>query len=265
MSAKKKGAVEAAPATITAFKGFDKNLKCRGYQYEVGKTYEHEGAVQACASGFHACENPLDVFDYYAPGESRYCVVEQGGELARHEGDSKIASATITITAELTIPQFVERAIKWAVGQCVPANAKHSDGYQSASSATGDQSASSATGYQSASSATGYRSASSATGDQSASSATGYQSASSATGDQSASSATGDRSASSATGKNAVAMNIGVGGRAKADKDGAIVLCNHDDNYNIRHIRASKVGENGIKADTWYVLNDKGEFVEVAS
>ncbi|MGE5512444.1 MAG: hypothetical protein ACM31O_14445, partial [Bacteroidota bacterium] len=129
---------------------------------------------------------------------------------------------------------------------------------------TGDRSASSATGDWSASSATGYRSASSATGDRSASSATGDRSASSATGDRSASSATGNRSASSATGKNAVAMNIGFAGKARAGKGGAIVLCNHDDNYNIRHIRAAKVGENGIKPDVFYILNDAGEFEESA-
>ena len=84
------------------------------------------------------------------------------------------------------------------------------------------------------------------------------------TGGQSASSATGYQSASSATGKNSVAMNIGIQGRAKAGKDGAIVLCNHNKNYNIRHIRASKVGENGIKPDTFYILNDAGEFEEAA-
>ena len=59
-------------------------------------------------------------------------------------------------------------------------------------------------------------------------------------------------------------MNIGVYGMAKAGQDGAIVLCNHDSDYNIRHIRASKVGENGVKPDTWYVLDDNGEFKEVA-
>jgi hypothetical protein len=268
---------EAQPVVL-AYKGFNKNLVCRDFQYEIGKTYEHAGKVEACAEGFHACENPVDVFTYYTPSDSRFCVVELSGELSRHESDSKIAAGRINIKAEISIPEIVTKTIEWVTALCKPADAQHATGNQSASSATGNQSASSATGYRSASSATGYRSASSATGNRSASSATGNQSASSATGDwsassatgnQSASSATGDwsassatgyRSASSATGKAAVALNTGLYGKAKASEDGAIVLCNHDDNGNISHIRASKVGENGIQPDVFYVLNDAGEF-----
>jgi len=293
---------------ITAFKGFDKHMKCLDFQFEVGKTYVHDREVKACSSGFHACEYPLDVFRYYAPADSVFAIVDSSGEIDREtNGDTKIASAELYIKGELKIPELTSATIKWITDKCDSVKAQHSKGDRSASSATGNQSASSATGNQSASSATGYRSASSATGYQSASSATGYQSASSATDDRSASSATGNRSASSATGnrsassatgyqsassatgyqsassatgnqsassatgnqsassamgKNSVAMNIGIFGKAKADKDGAIVLCNHDSDYNIRHIRASKIGENGIKANTWYQLNDAGEFVE---
>src|SRR5574340_880288 len=250
-------------------------------QYEIGATYEHDGPVVRCAAGgFHSCEYPLNVFDYYAPANSRFAIVKAGGQIDRDkDGDTKIASGRITIEAELTMPQFITKAIEWITARCLPANAKHAEGDQSASSATGDQSASSATGYQSASSATGDQSASSATGDRSASSATGDQSASSATGDQSASSATGDRSASSATGDQsassatvdqsassatgdwsassasviaAVALNIGAYGKARAGEGGAIVLCNHDEDGNLRHIRASKVGENGIRPDIFY-------------
>ena len=231
---------------LVTFKGFDSNLRCRGFQFEVGATYEHEGPVAACESGFHSCEYPLDVFIYYAPADSRYAVVKASGQLSRHNSDTKIASGRITIEAEITIPQLVTKAIEWVVARCAPADTKNSEGDQSASSATGDQSASSATGYQSASSATG------------------NQSASSATGDQSASSATGDQSASSASGIAAVALNIGRMGRARASDGGAIVLCNHDDDGNLRHIRAAKVGEHGIRPDTFYTLNDDGEFVECA-
>ena len=206
--------------TITAYKGFSLDWKCNGYQFEVGKSYEHDGKVIRCESGFHSCESPLDTFAYYAPGESRYAIVEASGSIDREEnGDTKLASGKLHIKAQIQFPDLVAAAIKWVTEHCDPVKAKH---------------------------------------------ATGYSSASSATGDRSASSATGDRSASSVKGKNAVAMNIGIQGRAKAYKDGAIVLCNHDSDYNIRHIRASKVGENGVKADTWYVLDDAGEFKEAA-
>ncbi|EHU1771248.1 hypothetical protein [Acinetobacter baumannii] len=303
---KKNEAANKAVETITSYKGFDKNLQCRGFQYEIGKTFKHKGKVKACGSGFHACEYPLDVFGYYAPGElNRFAVVEQSGDLSRGDDDTKVASKSITIKAEVDIPFLVKAAIEYTTSRCEPIkedspaftdkdhgqavatgykSASSATGDNSASSATGDNSASSATGYNSASSATGYKSASSATGDNSASSATGYKSASSATGYKSASSATGDKSASSATGNWAaslttghysesqikdqkddqygVAISIGYEGKAKASEGSAIVLTHRNSEGEILHIRASKVGENGVKADTWYQLDANGQFVE---
>ena len=96
---------------LIAYKGFDTNLQCRGFQFAVGESYTHEGRVAACESGFHACENPLDVFAYYAPGDSRFCTVEVTGELSRHADDSKVAAAKIKIVAEYSIPQIVTAAV----------------------------------------------------------------------------------------------------------------------------------------------------------
>jgi hypothetical protein len=271
MSAKTKS---TKAEVVEAVKAFNLDWTCRGYQYEVGKTYEHDGEVQACHGGFHACENPLDVFAYYEPGQARFAVVEMSGEFSRHAEDSKIASGRITIKAEIGIPEIVSRTIAWITARCTPADAKHAEGDRSASSATGNSSASSATGYRSASSATGdssassatgYSSASSATGDSSASSATGDSSASSATGYSSASSATGYRSASSVSGIAAVAMSIGRFGKARGSEGAAIVIVYHDDDGTLRHIFASKVGENGIKPDVFYTLDADGKPVEVKS
>jgi hypothetical protein len=100
-----------APAPIVAFKGFDKDLKCRGFQFEVGKTYRHDGPVRACESGFHACTEPFDVWGYYGPVDCRFAEVELSGKTATHDQDSKIAAAEITIKAELTLPQFIKRAV----------------------------------------------------------------------------------------------------------------------------------------------------------
>ncbi|EOZ3196020.1 hypothetical protein ACQL2C_004489, partial [Yersinia enterocolitica] len=100
--------------TVITFKGFDQKLQCRDYQFEIGKTFTHEGKVEACGSGFHACEAPFDVFGYYSPASSRYAVTESFGTIDREEdGDTKIASASITITAELALPQFIQRGIDW--------------------------------------------------------------------------------------------------------------------------------------------------------
>jgi len=144
------------------------------------------------------------------------------------------------------------------------AGEKHATGDRSASSATGDRSASSATGYRSASSATGDRSASSATGYRSASSATGDRSASSATGYSSASSATGYSSASSATGKASAAIVTGDNGRAKAGEYGCVALAWWNAKYQRYEMRCALTGAgpDSLKADVWYRLNAKGEFIE---
>ncbi|MNV31428.1 hypothetical protein D3C71_1227350 [compost metagenome] len=231
---------------ITTFKGFKQDLTCRGFQFEIGKTFEHEGEVRACSSGFHSCEYPLDCFRYYPPAGSRYAETIAIGEASREDdGDSKIATASITVKAELTMPEFVQRAIDWVWSkidksleqQIMPGN-------RSAASNTGDYSAASNTGNQSAASNTGYRSAASNTG---------YQSAASNTGNQSAAEVSGSHS---------VAAAFGIESKARASENSAIVLCYRDDEGELIHIRASKVGENGIKADTWYTLNEDCNFVE---
>ncbi|QJT69884.1 putative ADP-ribosyltransferase [Acinetobacter phage fEg-Aba01] len=118
---KKNEAANKAVETITSYKGFDKNLQCRGFQYEIGKTFKHKGKVKACGSGFHACEYPLDVFGYYAPGElNRFAVVEQSGDLSRGNDDTKVASKSITIKAEVDIPFLVKAAIEYTTSRCEP-------------------------------------------------------------------------------------------------------------------------------------------------
>ena len=142
---------------VLAIKGFDKNLKCRDFQFEVGKTFKHDGPVKACKSGFHAIEgHPLEVFGYYAPDVSVFHEVEMTGPFSRESSDSKIASAEITIKAELKIPEIVNRAIKWVFDQSKPEDGGHATGTRGAASATGYQGAASATGDQGAAMASGF-------------------------------------------------------------------------------------------------------------
>ena len=136
--------------SIKTYKGFNKDMTCRGFQYEEGKEYEEE-SVEVCDHGFHACEYPLDCLNYYSPNESVYHEVEQRGEIQKHNEDTKVASTKIKIGAEISIAGLVKAAIEYTVKR-VNKDAE-SDEKHGASSATGDYGASSATGYKGASSA----------------------------------------------------------------------------------------------------------------
>ena len=135
---------------VKSYKGFNKDMTCRGFQYEEGKEYEEE-SVEVCDHGFHACEYPLDCLNYYSPNESVYHEVEQSGEIQKHNDDTKVASTKIKIGAEISIAGLVKAAIEYTVKR-VNKEAE-SDENHGASSATGNKGASSATGYKGASSA----------------------------------------------------------------------------------------------------------------
>ncbi|HHF4293906.1 TPA: hypothetical protein ACPOR7_001897 [Haemophilus influenzae] len=303
---------------IIAYKGFNQDWTCRGYQYEIGKTYEHKGDVKACESGFHACEYPLDVLNYYSPAVSKFAVVKMSGETSKDSDDTKIASAKITIETEINLPEMVKKAVEWIKGkvdwdaakvfntgdQSVATNtgdrsvatntgdqsaatntgywsaatntgyrsaatntgywsAATNTGYRSAATNTGYWSAATNTGYQSAATNTGYRSVATNTGDQSAATNTGDQSVATNTGDQSAATNAGDQSVAEVSGKQSIAVALGWQSKAKASINGAIVCVYRNHDGELIHIKASKVGENNIKADTWYTLDEIGEFVEV--
>ena len=157
--------------SIKAYKGFNKDMTCRGFQYEDGKEYETEMA-KCCESGFHAYEYPLDCFEYYSPNESVYREVELDGNTDSCGDNTKIASTKIKIGASLNIAGIVKAAIEYTSKRSKKENGCDND--RGASSATGYYSVSSATGYCSASSATGYYSVSSAECENSIAVAWGY-------------------------------------------------------------------------------------------
>ncbi|EBP7065589.1 hypothetical protein AC359_10915 [Salmonella enterica] len=213
---------------IVTFKGFNKDLKCRGFQFAIGETFHHDGKVEACGSGFHACECPFDVFSYYPPAESRYAETISFGITDSEEGgDTKIASSSITIKDELTLPQFIQRGIEWIWSKIDKSLEQQI-----------------------------------ISGNWSAATNTGKRSAATNTGKRSAATNTGNRSAAEVSGSQSVAASLGIKGKSRASEGGAIVLCYRDKNGELIHIRASKVGENGIMPNTWYQLNEDGEFVE---
>ena len=249
------------------YKGFDKDLKCRGFQYEIGKTYE-EHTAELCEKGFHACEYPLDVFGYYAPGDmSRYCEVDLDEVSDKKSSeDSKRCGKKIAVKAEIGIAGLVKAAVDFVMENIKDENKEANTGNRSASTNTGDYSASTNTGNYSASTNTGDYSASTNTGDYSASTNTGNRSASTNTGNYSASTNTGNRSASDVSGKESVAAALGIESKAKGALGCWIVLAEwaKDENYNWhrKDVQCFKVDGETVKPDTWYTLKD-GRPVEV--
>ena len=242
---------------IKSYKGFNKNMTCRGFQYEEGKEYEEE-IVEVCDHGFHVCEYPLDCLNYYYPNESVYHEVEQSGEIQKHNDDTKVASTKIKIGAEISIAGLVKAAIEYTVKR-VKKDAE-SDEKHGASSATGDYGASSATGDYGASSATGDYGASSATGTCGASSATGYC------------------GASSAEDKDALAVAWGYKSKAKGvigsflvfadweytgSKDNPEYDRNNQSAWVLNGAKMVQVDGEIIKPDTWYTI-ENGEIAEVS-
>ena len=195
---------------IKGYKGFDKDLKCRGYQYEVGKDYEHNGEVSCCKSGFHFCENPMDVLNYYNPADSRYCEVEGSGTIDKDTDDTKVAVSKLHISEEIGLKGLIEAGVKFILDKVNWKDNKESNtGVHSAATNTDYQSAATNTGRYSAATNMGYQSAATNTGDYSAATNTGYRSAATNTGGQSAATNTGDKSAATNTGDQSAATNTG--------------------------------------------------------
>ena len=213
------------------YKGFDKDLKCRDFQYEVGNTYE-EPTAELCEKGFHACEYPLDVFKYYAPGNmSRYCEVDLDEVSGKNDvEDSKRCGKKITVKAEIGIAGLVKAAVDFVMENIKDANEEAN------------------------------------TGDYSASTNTGFRSASTNTGDYSTSTNTGDYSKADVSGKESVAAALGIASKAKGVLGCWLVLAewDKDENYNWhrKDVQCFKVDGKTVKPNTWYTLKD-GRPVEV--
>ena len=109
---------------ITSYKAFDKNMQCRGFQYEVGKEYEMDGEVKCCNRGFHACKSPMEVWDYYDMLNSRYAEVEQSGKIEKEENSTKVCSSRIKIKAELKLADIINIGVEWLKDITSPSKVK---------------------------------------------------------------------------------------------------------------------------------------------
>ena len=240
---------------MKCFKGFDKDLKCRDFQYEIGKEYTEEKA-DICNCGFHACEFPMDVFGYYPPSDSRYCEVDLEENGQKSSDDSKRVGKKISVKAEIGIAGIIKAGVEYIKEQVNWEDDKATNtGDQSAATNTGDRSAATNTGDQSAATNTGNWSAATNTGNRSAATNTGYQSAATNTGNW---------SAAIVEGKESIALATGINSKAKGKIGCFIVLAEWKEinyEYHIVDVKSAKVDGENIKEDTFYTLKD-GKFVE---
>ena len=210
---------------IISYKGFDKDFKCRGYQYEVGQTYTHDGEVEVCTSGFHACPMPLSVFNFYPPAENRFAVVEQFGKM--DAVNDKVASSGLTVNAEIRLSDLIEAQVEWVWSSFNLREEKT----ESASNS----------------------------GEQSVASNSGEQSVASNSGSNSVASNSGDYSAASATGAESVALVTGYQSKARASEGSWIAIVERDLKGKILNFKTAQAGVE-VEPDIFYRLKD-GAFV----
>ena len=131
---------------MKAYKGFDKDLKCIGFQYEVGKEYEEANAA-LCKKGFHACENPLDTFRYYRPTDSRYCEVDVDDNGERNSTDSKVCGKHIKISAEIGLKGVINAGVRFVFDKCESATEENASGWSGNAAASGERGTAVVTGF----------------------------------------------------------------------------------------------------------------------
>ena len=227
---------------MKAYKGFNKDMTCRGFQYEIGKAYETD-AADLCSIGFHACENPLDCFGHYAPATSRYCEVEIEDNGQRSPEDSKVVGKKIKIGAELSTEQICKLHFEYVRSRCDPAKTNAAGDRESASagergSASAGWSGSASAGWSGSASAGEYGSASA--------------------GDYGVSASRG----SSSAGENGVAAARGKHAKVRGGIGSVLVVCvENEDSYDIAEWKAAVVDGERIRPDTWYTV-ENGEFRE---
>ena len=266
---------------MKAYKGFNRDMTCRGFQFEKGKTYEHQGEVELCESGFHACEDPLDCMRYYDPCESVYHEVELDGVSDERKEDTKVVGKKIRIGARMSMKSIVKASIDFVFALCK--NAKDGDsasgdessqaasgnwsrqaasGNWSRQAASGDWSSQAASGNWSRQAASGDWSRQAASGDESSQAASGELSSQAASGDGSRQAASGYGSCQETTGKNCVMMCAGNAGKAKGKIGSWIVLTEWE--KGVPNVVAKRIDGKEVKEDVWYTLKN-GKFVEIES
>ena len=226
---------------MKACKGFDKNLRCRGFQYEVGGEYTEETA-ELCNRGPHACENPLDTLRYYRPGDSRYCEVEIEDNGQRSSYDSKVCGKHIKIGAEIGLKGVINAGVRFVFDKCESATEENASGWRGNADASGDSGNAAASGWSGNAAASGWSGNAAASGERGTAVATGEQGSSSANGEQ------------------CLAVAWGKDSRAKGKLGTWLVVTEYDSGM-ILNAKLVQVDGLTVKEETWYTLKN-GEMVE---
>ena len=236
---------------MKAYKGFDKDLKCKGFQYEVGKEYEEANAA-LCKKGFHACENPLDTFRYYRPTDSRYCEVDVDDNGERNSTDSKVCGKHIKISAEIGLKGVINAGVRFVFDKCESATEENASGWSGNAAASGWSGNAAASGWSGNAAASGWRGNAAASGERGNAAASG---------DSGTAVVTGFAGRATALGEQCLAVAWGEDSLARGTVGNWIVVSERDDDGNIIDVKIAKVDGDTVKADTWYKLVN-GEIME---
>ena len=280
--------------TITSYKGFNSDLTCRGFQYEVGKEYEIDGDIKCCERGFHACESPLEVLDHYflddKAGMKRFAEVEQSGKMDRDlDGSTKVASSKIRIKAELKFADLIKVGIDWLIDKTRPVPGKkcrNNDGGEDYAKigSSGDSAKIGSSGYYAQIGSSGNSAQIGSSGDSAKIGSSGNSAQIGSSGDYAKIGSSGDyakigSSGYSAkigssgdyaqidsTGEDTVVCCAGHGSMIKAKKGSWITLAEwRFDKKKQRSVplmvKTVQIDGEAYKEDTWYIMRN-GEIVE---
>ena len=266
---------------IPAYKGFNSDLTCRGFQYAEGETYQTDRA-ELCVTGFHACPMPLDTLRYYPLGTSVYHAVEVDADA--HQGEDKVASRRIKIGGRMSLAELIEAHSSLAFKRANQAEGTDestaaTSGYRSTAATSGDESTAATSGDESTAATSGYESTAATSGDRSTAATSGYRSTAATSGYRSTAVTSGNESTAATSGNRSTAATSGNESAAKVEGEHSIavaggyqcsamgslgcwlVLAERDDDGAITHLEAVQVDGERIKPDVAYMLRD-GQVVE---
>ena len=267
---------------ITSYKAFDKNMKCRGFQYEVGKEYEMDGEIKCCNRGFHACKSPIEVWAYYDMLNSRFAEVEQSGKIDKEEKSTKVCSSHIKIKAELKLADIINVGVEWLKDITSPSKIKTdgvlndngdrnkkigSSDYYAKIASSGDYAQIGSLGDYAQIGSSGYSAQIGSSGDYAQIGSSGNYAQIGSSGDSAKIASSGYSAKIDSTGEDSVIMCAGNSSKAKAKVGSWITLAEWEwSDEKERHVpvcvKTEYVDGENIKADTWYQLKN-GKFVEV--